>query len=155
MGRIRVSLVVSAVLIAATAVVAEDLNIVALSDVPKVAREAAKKAFPDTQWLVAFADGAGNYKLGGKDAAEHLVEYIIDAGGKKGFFRVEMTTDEVPEVVKEALQREVPGFNVTKAQASGLQDGATTCYRFLGKVGAADEEEVMVSASGRKVVRNK
>jgi len=153
MGKIRVGMVLGVLFMAAGMATADDFDIIALGDVPTEAMTAAKNAFPDTDWTVGASDGVGHYKIVGRDEAKHLVEYFTTADGKEGFFRVEITMTEVPEVVKTALETKVPGFEVSRVQASGIEDGKTTCYRFLGKVGAGSEEEIMVSASGAKVNR--
>jgi hypothetical protein len=147
----RIGLVLGLVLVAAAPAAARDSKLVALHDVPDEARQAADRAAPGVNWIIAKQDSKGGYMIIGKNADRQLVEFLTDAEGKKYAVRIHIPLDHVPEVVRAALKNRMPGFKPKSVQACGLEAQSITVYRFQGPGYEGGNAGVYVSASGKRV----
>jgi hypothetical protein len=126
-------------------------GVIPLKDAPKGAREAADRAAPQVEWILAFKDKAGGYMLLGKDAKKQTVEFLTDAKGEEHAVRIEIPLKSVPTAVAEALRKELPTFEPTSVQACGIDAKKITVYRFQGEGYRGGNAGIYVSASGKKV----
>src|SRR5262245_60701354 len=129
-------------------------NLVPVSSLPTAVTEAADKASPKTKWLIAkkVPEGEVNwYAILARDSQNRLVEYRVREDGTKGYVRVEIPMDHVPEPVISTLQRERPDLKVKSVQFTGYTVDNILAYRFTGQT-PSGERSVLVGADGRKVM---
>jgi hypothetical protein len=147
---------VMVVMTLAATVVAGDGEIRALTieDVPTSIVEIAKSKIANADWLTAFQDEAGGYRLVGKMGKMGRTEFICNAEGKEQMMFVPVPMKNVPETVKAALLREMPKFEVEGTHICSLDGKKVHSYRFQGKGydgGSTGFFGVFVSSNGNKV----
>jgi hypothetical protein len=155
----RKVLLIGVCVLALAATARADLsNLMAARDVPGAVKKAADRAAPGVNWLVArkkVEDGKDYYFLLGRETGngKRLVEYAGRADGKVGYVRVTVPNGEVPAAVTGALQKKAPGFQIERAQITGMTVAAIVAYRLEGKTKSGGKAAFLVSTSGQKIIR--
>jgi hypothetical protein len=144
------------VLALAAPVVAGDgeIQVLTIEDVPTFIVDIAKSKIANADWLTAFQDEAGGYRLVGKLGKLGRAEFICNAEGKDHLMFLPVSMSNVPETVKAALLREMPKFEVEGAHVCSLDGKKVFSYRFQGKGydgGSTGFFGVFVSSNASKV----
>jgi hypothetical protein len=136
-------------------------DVLAVKDVPAAATEAAGKAAPGIDWLLARKvvemdkdKKVDTYRLIGKEKVgkKRAVAFLSRGDGTGGFVRIEVALKDVPEAITRALKEKHPTFKILFAQASGLSTDKITAYRVIGERGSVDATYV-VSLDGKRIIR--
>ena len=101
--------------------------------------------------MVAFRGENDLYKVVGKSPVGRLVEFLCDGSATNFCYRVDVTRDQIPPTVTDALKARMPGVKATKVQACGRNPGEVITYRFVGEGLPAGSNAVYVSTTGRNV----
>jgi len=114
-----------------------------MSRVPQAVMQAAERAVSGVQWSYAQTeqeDGRTVYEIGGENAQGQLVEVDVLEDGTIEEIERQITMQDVPQQVQQALQREVQGFRPSLIETSE-RDGQVAMYEFEG---TADGQETVV-----------
>jgi uncharacterized membrane protein YkoI len=121
---------------------------VALAQVPDAVKKAAQKAVPGIVPTEAEKQTRGRrvrYEVEGKVGKKEY-ELVITAEGKVRQTGVEVPLAEVPDAVKKAAQKAVPGIVLTEAEKQTR--GKRVSYELEGKAGKK-EYELEITAKGK------
>lgn len=134
---------------AAVSFAQEEISIT-LDDVPPIALVAAQRAVIGVEFTEAGVDvdefGEGVYEISGEG-----FEVDVTPLGKVVEIEEEISKDEVPSDVLHALERRVPGLNITLIEKA-LRISLEVWYEFEGQDDEGNVIDVEISEDGGQVV---
>lgn len=130
---------------------AAESRFLAVRELPVSVRSAADKTVADVSWFLASRDKSGWFAVAGKDAQKRTVEFRCDPEGQNGYFRIDVKHEDLPEVVRRALQAHAPDAQIMRIQTVGLEDGKVMGYRLEANKLRDGQRCIYVSTSGKKV----
>jgi hypothetical protein len=90
----------------------------------------------------------------GRDGQDRLTTYLGSADGASGIVRIEVTLNDVSAAARNALNREVPGFEVDFVHHTGESVRNLFAYRFHGKRTDGKVTSYLVRPNGSKVMED-
>lgn len=141
----------AALLLAFSALAAEEERDIPLDKLPPEIRAAADQAMPGAKWTKVEQEtekGGVRYELKGKapDGDRH-VEVEISPDGKLIQTEVEVPSKNIPPVVMDKLKKGWPEFDPKEIKAV-TQVGGPKGYEFEGPMAKGGELEIFISEDG-------
>ncbi|WP_153768669.1 PepSY domain-containing protein [Labrenzia sp. CE80] len=96
-------------------------------------------------------DGSFVYEIQGTFVDGRKVEVDIDPNGKVHEIEIEFEIEDVPGAVRNAIEKQLPGFKPSFIEASHSQSMKVVNYEFVGMMGDA-KMDIEASADGRRIV---